>query len=485
MQRRGRVLLLRFHGERDVLSGERQPGCARAEATPFSLPPGHWRAAAIAPLEARPESNAVGIAQRFEGHVGLAQAQFLALVNAHRASERADQRCQLRGQVPRRIGASPAAEHALHVVVGNGPAGPGLRRRRQCALDSGADVRGRAFRAEQFEGVAHVQAAGARVFRDRRIGVFGRDLAERHGTRIAVGEPAELFDEGHILGPRVVVHVVLIGVGVVGQKPAAGALLEGLGRVVAQLPIVEAEIDGIKTHAIDAAIEPEAHVVQRRAAHFRVVKIQVGLRAEKIVEVVLRAPRFPLPGNAPKDRQPVVGRTAVGPRVGPHVPGGAGVAAILPALDEPGVFRGGMAEHLVDHHLEAQAVRLAQQTVEVLQRAEQRIDSAIVGNVIAEIGHRRLEEGRDPDGLDAETRHVVEPLDDARQVTDTIAVGVEEAARIDLVDGGAMPPGRLLHRGDSLLVLECRALGQERPHICRTDSLPATSEKEAGTHTYS
>jgi hypothetical protein len=61
------------------------------------------------------------------------------------------------------------------------------------------------------------------------------------------------------------------------------------------------------------------------------------------------------------------------------------------------VFDRGVAEHLVDHHADAERMRLGQQAVEVVQGAEQRIDVAVVGDVVAEVGHRRLEERRDPD----------------------------------------------------------------------------------------
>ena len=63
---------------------------------------------------------------------------------------------------------------------------------------------------------------------------------------------------------------------------------------------------------------------------------------------------------------------------------------------------GGVRDHLVDHHLEAEAVRLGDQRIEIGQRAEHRIDVAIVGDVVAEILHRRREERRDPDRVGAE-----------------------------------------------------------------------------------
>ena len=84
----------------------------------------------------------------------------------------------------------------------------------------------------------------------------------------------------------------------------------------------------------------------------------------------------------------------------------------------------------------------------VLERPEQRIDAGVVGDVVAEVGHRRGEEGRQPDRVHAERAlaavvQVVEAGDDPRQVADAVAVGVLEAARVDLVDDGAPPPAGL------------------------------------------
>ncbi|KAG0751314.1 hypothetical protein G6F24_014436 [Rhizopus arrhizus] len=164
------------------------------------------------------------------------------------------------------------------------------------------------------------------------------------------------------------------------------------------------------------------------------MEVQVRLVDQEVVQVVLLAARLPLPGTAAEQRQPVVGRRAVLARVGPYVPVRLGIAAVLATLAEPGVLDRGVAQHLVDHHLQAQAMGLGQQAIKVVQAAEQRIDVAVVGDVIAEIGHRRLEERRDPDRVHAQRGEVVQALDDAWQVADPIAVGIE-------CDIDSPPPG--------------------------------------------
>ena len=103
-----------------------------------------------------------------------------------------------------------------------------------------------------------------------------------------------------------------------------------------------------------------------------------------------------------------------------------------------------MRPDLVDDHLQAERVRPRDERVEIRERAEDRVDVAIVGDIIAEVGHRRPEEGRQPNRLDTQARDMVEVRGDAGQVADAVAVRIGEAARIDLIDGGAVPPGTVL-----------------------------------------
>ena len=112
---------------------------------------------------------------------------------------------------------------------------------------------------------------------------------------------------------------------------------------------------------------------------------------------------------------------------------------------------GGVVGHEVEQNLEPPPMGLHQQIVEIGQRAEARIDVAIVGDVIAEINHRRRVDGRDPDRVDAKADKIVEPPLDPLEVADAVAVGVLKGARVDLVDHARLPPenserGRQLRR---------------------------------------
>ena len=430
--------------------GHRQPGLAGREAGVRRLArPGHRGAATVAALELGPEGDAVRVLQQFEGHVRFRQGQLVTLVQAGGALERELHRQHQLGQCRARALArrtAPAGDDADGVVVADRPGGPAVLDALLEVLDLLADVACREFRGEQVEAVGHVQLVAA-------FGVLGHlgqrvvraDLADRDRAEF-VQLGAHALQEGDVLRLGLVVNMGLHAVGVhVGD--GRGVAHQGR-RVAAQLAVVEVEHAGVHAHAVHPVFEPEALRVQVGLLHVRVVEVQLRLADQEVVHVVLLAAGIPLPGRAAEHRHPVVGRAAVRQRIGPHVPVGLRIVAALAALDEPGVGVGGMRHHLVDHDLQAQAVRLGDQLVEVGQVAEQRVDVAVVGDVVAEVLHRRGEEGRQPDDVHAQARDVVELVGDAGQVAHAIAIGVEVAARIDLVDDGFFPPVRVGGRRD-------------------------------------
>ena len=68
-----------------------------------------------------------------------------------------------------------------------------------------------------------------------------------------------------------------------------------------------------------------------------------------------------------------------------------------------------MVGHPVEDDPQAAPVRLGEQPVEGVEVAEDRIDVGVVADVVAEIGHRRAVDRRQPDGVDTQLRDVVEP----------------------------------------------------------------------------
>ena len=83
--------------------------------------------------------------------------------------------------------------------------------------------------------------------------------------------------------------------------------------------------------------------------------------------------------------------------------------------------------------------------IELLQGPEERVDAGVVRDVIAEVRHRGWKDGRDPDRVDAELPEMRQPLLDAAQIADAVAVRVLERARVDLVQDRGLPPRHARH----------------------------------------
>ena len=111
---------------------------------------------------------------------------------------------------------------------------------------------------------------------------------------------------------------------------------------------------------------------------------------------------------------------------------------------EPLVLAGDVVRDQVDGDLQAVLVGVGDQPVERGQVAEERVDVARVGHVVAVVGHRRGVERRQPQRVHPEQLQVAQPRPDALQVADPVPVGIGERPDVDLVDHGVAPP---LHGG--------------------------------------
>ncbi len=112
----------------------------------------------------------------------------------------------------------------------------------------------------------------------------------------------------------------------------------GVGRVVAQLGVLHQHVRDVDAEAVGAAVEPEAQHVEQLGPHLRVAPVEVGLLLQVRVEVVLPGRRVELPDRSAGLARPVVGRPAVGRRVGPDVPVALGVLARGARGEEPGCW---------------------------------------------------------------------------------------------------------------------------------------------------
>src|SRR5215470_2257399 len=200
-------------------------------------------------------------------------------------------------------------------------------------------------------------------------------------------------------------------------------------------------VDGVDAKSIDAAVEPESHDGQHRLGDLRIAPVEVGLFLEKGMIVVLSCCFVPLPRAATELADPIVGRAAVGLAVAPDIPIAFGVAARRAAGAEPRMLVGGMVGHVIENDLEPVSMHCRDQPIEPGEISELGIDRRIVADVVTEIGHRRGEDWRDPDRIDAQLDQIIEAREDPVEITDAVPVRILKRARVDLIDDAPLPPG--------------------------------------------
>ncbi len=214
------------------------------------------------------------------------------------------------------------------------------------------------------------------------------------------------------------------------------------------------EIDDVHPKSVDPAVEPPVHHLVDGRPHLGVLPVEVGLLGCEQVQVVLvvvelRAGR---PGAArDTERRLAPGRPAEGAApevrltplvtVAPDVPIAFGAGAGCRRLHKPRMFIACVVDHQVHHQLDAPTVHVGEQRVELLEGSEERIDGLVVADVVPVVGLGRGIDRGQPHHVDTEILQVAEFGADPTEVTDAVAVGVGEAARVDLIDHRVTPPG--------------------------------------------
>ena len=203
--------------------------------------------------------------------------------------------------------------------------------------------------------------------------------------------------------------------------------------------------DHIHTEAVNAAIHPPIHHLVDGLAHFRILPIQIRLLLGILVEEILAALRIVLPSGTTEIGTPLIRlgtRSArLMPRFGwtPPIPVGMRIVLVAGSL-EPSMLVGRVVDHQIHHDLQTALVRFGKQLVHILQRAEQRIDILIIGNIVAIVILRRLVDRAQPHHVHAKIGQIIETAGDAFQVADAVAVRVLEGTRIHLVHHRVGPP---------------------------------------------
>ena len=101
---------------------------------------------------------------------------------------------------------------------------------------------------------------------------------------------------------------------------------------------------------------------------------------------------------------------------------------------------GGVIHDQIKDYLHVPCMDLIDQLLADLHIAIFRSNALIIADIVAEIALRTFEEWRDPNGLKPQFPDVVQFLDDAVQVTQSIAICITVRPRVDLVNRCRSPP---------------------------------------------
>ena len=70
--------------------------------------------------------------------------------------------------------------------------------------------------------------------------------------------------------------------------------------IIRQGLIMKIKIHNVKAEPVNPHIQPKSGIIQLRLSHMRIIKIEVRLAAQEIVQIVLPAAWIPGPGAAPE-----------------------------------------------------------------------------------------------------------------------------------------------------------------------------------------
>ena len=377
-------------------------------------------------------ADADRVLQPVAGHVDVPHPDLVAEVEERRASEGEER--QEGGPGASFVAVAPAAGEPAGVVVRPVPEGP--RRRGQHRLGPFDDLAHLLARPREHE--RHVErevqlVLAVPVEAPERLQVEYPRLAEEHGP-IRVGDRPPPPQHIVRLGP---VHAEVRAQTV--PADARMVRLEGDG-VIPQRAILDERMRDVDPETRDPPVEPEPHDVVEGIVDLRVPPIQVRLLRQEVVEVELARGVVPGPGRAAERRSPVVGRRPVGPAVGPDVPVATLRRAARARVHEPRMPVARVVGHEIDQHAHPAIGGLRHQPIEIIDRAEVRIDIGVIGDVVAPVRVRGGVDRTEPDAVDAEPRQVVEMRDHPSEVAVSGPRRVGEGTRIDLVQDAVAPP---------------------------------------------
>lgn len=103
-------------------------------------------------------------------------------------------------------------------------------------------------------------------------------------------------------------------------------------------------------------------------------------------------------------------------------------------------LRAGVIEHHVHHDFHTSFMNLRAQVFPIFHSSEHGVDGLVVRDIVALVFERRLINRRQPYHIDTESFEVIQPLDYAAKVTDSVIVAILKRLHIDFVDDNLPPP---------------------------------------------
>ena len=198
--------------------------------------------------------------------------------------------------------------------------------------------------------------------------------------------------------------------------------------------------DRIHTEAIHPFVHPPANDVVDLFADAGIIPIEIRLLLGKQVQIILPARRDILPRAAAKNRFPLVRRRSVGIWIPPDVIIAVRAGTRLTGGPEPGMLVGAVIQDQIHNHSNPAAMAFRRKAVPIFHGPKFRHNCPIIRDIIPIVHIGRRVDRREPDGIYAEVRKIVEPAPNAFQIANTVAVRVLKAAGIDLVNDKVLEP---------------------------------------------
>ena len=297
---------------------------------------------------------------------------------------------------------------------------------------------------------------------DGGAGLDGRD--DRGGVGPGEGEEGPLVEqevEEHrkpVAATEVLEQLLLLDVGLGQQHAVAPPQLGHRPQVVQDREVLlrlglvrprhlQHEGRGVHPEPGHAELQPEGDDLHDLVPDRRFGHVEVGLEVVEAVVVpglghLVEGPRLLLVAGEHHPLGPVRGFV-----LRPDVPVPVRRLRVRPGGLEPRVLIGGVVDDQVHDHPQASVPGLVQELGEVAEAADVRVDAVEVGDVVAVVAVGCRVDGVEPDAGDAQAGQVVEPRDQAGQVTDPVAVRVLEGLDVEAVDDGLLVPALAHGRG--------------------------------------